>query len=173
MIESQHEHDFGAFIADRPSFLTTHKAVAACTREFDRLTEGVTRGISALRGMVEETPTVRTSPGRCIVQLGPVALTVSWVRASVDTVSEGRLLIVEWAGTVARGAERVPERGLAPRSGAKPATLLREDVLMADATNEGDWRWRREAAPGAGYTSSELAAHCVDSLLATLRSQQQ
>jgi hypothetical protein len=155
----------------RETFLGSTRALPICAREFERLADDIARQAAAADvGSAELKAEVRRAPGRCIVQLGPVALTVSWVRARAGTVSEGRLLVVEWQGTVGRGTERIPERGLAPLAG-KPATLLREDVLMVDATSERDWRWRRESAPAVGYDSRELAALCVRSLVATLRAE--
>ena len=94
-------------VLDREDFLDSHRALAVCAREFDRLAEDISKRVADLedeaKGLKAE---VRRSPGRCIVQLGPVALTVSWLRTRAETVSQGRLLIVEWNGTVgANGAQ--------------------------------------------------------------------
>ncbi|HYD52340.1 MAG TPA: hypothetical protein VEA99_06925 [Gemmatimonadaceae bacterium] len=155
---------------DRDAYLGSSRSQPACGRELERLSTEIARRAAAvdpeLAGAKAE---VRRSPGRCIVQLGPVALTASWVRSRTDTVSEGRLLIVEWKGTVARGPqlsfERTPARPLGP-----PATPVREDVLLADATSEKDWRWRCEtdASGEQALPTVDLAARCVDRLVAQL-----
>lgn len=151
----------------RDAFLGSSRALPIFTREFERLTDDIAERVASadttLSGAVAE---VRRTPRRCIVQLGPVALTVSWIRDHADTVAAGRLLVAEWRGIVARGAPGAPERARADRAPA--ATLLREVVLMADATGEPDWRWRPEQAAHAGYASPDLAALCVDSLLLSL-----
>ena len=62
---------------------------------------------------------------------------------------------------------------IAPTKGASrasiPAKVVHETVLLADATSERDWLWRREDAEGIAFGSQELASHCVDSLLRALR----
>jgi hypothetical protein len=110
---------------------------------------------------------VRRAPGRCIVQLGPVALTVSWVHARNDTVLNGRMLVIEWIGTVARGVRHVPERA-AVTDPARTARPVNETVFTADAANERAWYWRNEAAPHARYQSLDLADLCVANLRSTL-----
>jgi hypothetical protein len=155
----------------RETFLGASRALPACTREFERLNDEITKRLAATDAeTIGAKPEVRRAPGRCIVQLGPVAITVSWVRARVDTAAAGRLLIVEWEGTVARGAERIPERAAVRPTGRAPQ-VLREQTLLADATSEQDWRWRREDAPAEALTSAELAERCVASLLESLKAR--
>lgn len=170
-----HEHgptsDLGSTDAtDRETFLMAPRAAVLCAREFDRLSDHIaTRmaaGVSA--GDLPEAE-VRRAPGRCIVQLGPVGLTVSWVRARVDTVPEGRVLVMQWLGAVARGVTRIPERAAAPDDTSRTARMLSEMVLAADAANERDWFWRDEAPPQMRYRSPDLAEYCVASLHATMR----
>ncbi|HZO17719.1 MAG TPA: hypothetical protein VFB46_01955, partial [Gemmatimonadaceae bacterium] len=57
----------------------------------------------------------------------------------------------------------LPMRPVAP-----PATLLREDVFLADAATEQTWRWRRDGRDFGTYTSRDLAARCFASLTARL-----
>jgi hypothetical protein len=149
---------------DRQPFLTTHRAIAVCAREFTRLTEEVEQSLAALvaAGM-EETPVVRLSPTRCIVQLGPVALTIAWLRSRLDAVAEGELLVIVWQGAVARHRDHHPERPL-DVSRTVPASVLWEDVLVAAAASETSWTWRPVSTDDAAYTSPELAARCVTRL---------
>ena len=144
----------------RDSFLASHRAITHLGREFDRLATEVTKRASTVtRGETEVPFEVHRVPGRCTVQLGPVALTLSWVRTRPDTVATGRLMIIEWEGQMARGV-----------AGGGPNPIpLRETVLRADATRVEDWQWKSDDVAGYAYDSSELAAHCVDSLAYALQ----
>lgn len=144
----------------RDAFLGSHRAITHLGREFDRLAGEVTRRVATVSRDDVETPLeVHRVPGRCTVQLGPVALTLSWVRTRPDSVATGRLLIIEWEGQVGR-----------PSSGGGPGAVpLRETVLRADATRVDDWQWRSDDLVGYAYDSHELAAHCVDSLAYALQ----
>ena len=157
---------------DLPDFLDSHRALAVCAKEFDQLVDEIARlagDMNAPEGAVQSE--VRRSPNRCIVQLGPVALTISWLRSGSDTISDGRLLVIEWVGTVGRGAAQSPERTFARRPAAEPApaTISREVVLIAQATNPENWRWRREDSARVSYSSTELASRCIESLAKGLR----
>jgi hypothetical protein len=152
----------------RDAFLAQPRALLLCAREFDRLSDSIASwSTSGISGGDLHNAEVRRAPGRCIVQLGPVGLTASWVRARVDTVANGRLLVIEWLGTVARGVPQAPERP-ATRSAA-PAKMLNENVFQVDATSEVEWFWRDEAPPQMRYRSTDLAEHCASALRATLR----
>lgn len=145
----------------REAFFATHRAVAACDREFRKLVDDVTRRAKLL-GSAE----VQTAPGRCVVQLGDVALTMSWIRGRT-AAADGRLMIVEWQGQVQRGSRRAPERTVVANSVPRVATVRREHVMLADATREDNWRWRRESFNWASYSPEDLAAACVESLAAS------
>jgi hypothetical protein len=151
------------------TFLGSSRAVAICAREFERLADGIAKRAVTLGEKAGSKAEVQRMPDRCIVQMGPVALSVSWVRERVDTVATGRLMIAEWNGTVVRSplptAPVTATQTVAPR----PATLVREHILRADATGEPDWVWRREPTVDVAYPSRELAAKCVDSLLLSLQ----
>ena len=158
---------------DRDRFLASHRAHGVCTRELNRLADDVARLVEELpRGDDGEKPEVRLSPGRYVLQVGPAALTLSWLRSTLDSVADGRLLAVAWRGTVVRGANRLPERSLGPGN-ARTAVAVWEETLVADATSEGDWRWRAESDPTRSYDCAELAARCVEPLRAELSMRQQ
>lgn len=153
---------------DAATFLGSSRAVAVCAREFERLADGIAKRAATIGDKTGTKAEVQRMPDRCVVQLGPVALSVSWIRERVDTVATGRLMIAEWNGTVVRPAQRPPES--VTRSIVQgPATLMRENILRADATGEPDWIWRREATADLGYASRDLAAKCVESLLLSLQ----
>jgi hypothetical protein len=147
-------------------FLTSSRAYAACTRELARLSDEVLRGVALLGGaMHDEKPTIRRSPDRCIVQLGPVALTVAWLRGNNDTVASGELLIIVWRGSVAPRKDHNPER---PTKGPAPlgATPLWEQVLSAVGESEQTWGWHPPGAEIERCSSIELAERCVGRLQA-------
>src|SRR6266550_4429625 len=89
---------------DAATFLGSSRAVAVCAREFDRLADSIAKRAVTIGEKAGTKAEVQRMPDRCIVQLGPVALSVSWVRERVDTVATGRLMIAEWNGTVVRAA---------------------------------------------------------------------
>jgi hypothetical protein len=146
------------------SFLGSSRAVAVCAREFERLADTIAKRATSAAEKVGAKAEVQRMPDRCLVQLGPVALSVSWVRERVDTVATGRLMIAEWQGTVVR-TPRPADMQTTTTTNHGPATLVSEKILRADATGEPDWLWRREPVADLGYVSRDLAAHCVESLL--------
>ena len=161
---------------DRPSFVASHRALAVCTREFGRLASEVATSLTALHvaGGMEKAIIVQ-SPGRYIVQVGPVALTIAWLRSRLDVVADGELLVVVWHGNVAPPAARFRERVMkgptATTTGAGPtAESLWEEVFLVHAESEESWRWEPTKASatidtaGTSYTSTELAARSVDRL---------
>jgi hypothetical protein len=147
-------------VQQRDTFLASHRAITHLGREFDRLAAEVTKRVATVNRDDTEIPLeVHRVPGRCTVQLGPVALTLSWVRTRPDNVSTGRLMIIEWEGHIGRGGVSTGPR----------AIPLRETVLRAEATRVEDWQWKSDDVAGYAYDSSELAAHCVDSLAYALQ----
>ena len=148
----------------RQPFLGSHKALAACAREFVRLSKEVVDGVAALPGATpEEKAVIRQSPDRCIVQLGPVALTLAWLRSTHDSVAMGELLVIVWRGSVAPRNRHEPERRAA---GPAPlgATQLWEQVLTPVGDSEANWGWQPRGAEGERCSSTELAVRCLDQL---------
>lgn len=143
-------------------YLTSHRALAACTREFARLTTAVGKGAADLTDGVEDKLDVRLSPDRCVVQLGPVALTIGWLRRTLDSVEQGELLIMVWQGAIARRGAYHADRPapVAPQQ----ATVLWEEAFTAAGTDESSWLWRPADVDVGGYSSSELAERCVERL---------
>lgn len=158
-------------VLDKEDFLDSHRALAVCAREFDRLADDVVKRVSDLedegKGLKAD---IRRSPGRCIVQMGPVALTISWLRTRAETVSQGRLLVVEWNGTVGANGAQEYVNGVPTIAVTQTAKVVRESVFMADANDEKSWTWRREGKTGRkAYRSAELAKFCASSFNGTLR----
>jgi hypothetical protein len=151
------------------SFLGSSRAVAVCAREFERLADTIAKRATSAAEKVGAKAEVQRMPDRCLVQVGPVALSVSWVRERVDTAATGRLMIAEWQGTVVRTPRPADMAATTTTTNYGPATLVSEKILRADATGEPDWLWRREPTADLGYASRDLAAHCVESLMLSLQ----
>jgi hypothetical protein len=154
---------------DAPAdYTSSFRANAACARElarlYDEIAESLTDGHIAADAKITEEPVVRRSPARCLVQLGPVALTVAWLQRAQGTVADGELLVVVWRGEVAvrtpQGFERAHQH-----SGATSATALWETVLTVSAQSETQWGWA-PAAGGEAVSSAALARQCADRLRA-------
>ncbi len=148
----------------RQAFLNSHRALAVCTREFSRLADDI---IGAAKVFARErdldAPTVRKAPDRCIVQLGPVALTVAWLRNGSDSPANGELLAIAWRGIIAPRGDHLPER-LSARHVPKVPITVWEETLVASATSEASWHWHPEDLTREGYASPELAQRCLDQL---------
>jgi hypothetical protein len=150
----------------RERFLTSHRAIAACSREFAQLAQSVVERAGALRQelLIEEEPEIRLTPERCIIQVGPVALTIAWLRGPLDSLTDGRLLIIAWRGTIGRRrfSELPVRRSDTPA--AQTAVSISEEVYLASAENEVTWAWQSEADPSLRCNSATLASRSVDRL---------
>jgi len=150
----------------RERFLTSHRAIAACAREFGQLAQVVSERATDLRQelQVEDEVAIRLSPERCIVHVGPVAITVAWLRGPMDSLLDGRLMIIAWRGTIARRqfTELPARRGTAP---TQTAVSLWEEVYVASA-DEHSWEWQDEADASRRYRSAELAERAIAKLRA-------
>ena len=150
-------------------YISSYRANAACVRELARLHEEIASSLAAAPVAADtqapDDPVVRRSPARCLVQLGPVALTVAWLQRAQGTVADGELLVVVWRGEVAvrtpQGFERAHQH-----SGASSATALWESVLVVSASSETDWAWTPAGGKGDALSSAALAHRCVDRLRA-------
>jgi len=154
----------------RGGFITSHRAAAVCTRELTRLHDAIADGLAAWGGGTDgaalaDVPVVRRTPARCLVQVGPVALTVAWLQRAQGTVADGELLIVVWRGAVAAQTMRGFEH-TADRAGASLATPVWESVLMASAESEAGWAWVPAGLADVALSSASLAEHCLERLRA-------
>jgi len=147
----------------RRPFLTTHPALAAAAREFARLTTDVVDRVALLTfDEPAHAPKVRRSPYRIIVQAGPVAVTLAWLRDRADSPAAAQLLVAVWRGTIAAVAPHQFER---PK---KLAEATAETMWVAEYTPEAEselsWRWRLQIAEGATLSSAEVADQCLAAL---------
>jgi hypothetical protein len=149
---------------DRHAFLGSHRAISVGGREFTRLSEALVAAAKQMApGLGAEPPTSRLSPDRCIVQVGPVALTVLYIRNGADVPVGGQLLAMVWRGTIAARGDHVPERMPARRVNPQPVTVW-EETLVVSAENEASWHWHPRSLQEHGYTSLELADRCIAQL---------
>ena len=150
---------------DRPEYLASHKSLAVCQRELTRLTAALSAQVQAIADTEGATATIRRTPDRCILQLGPVALSVAWLRSTMDSVAEGQLLIMTWNGTLTSRAKYSPERPSKPESSA---SIVWQDTFAADADDEATWAWRSESRSGR-HTTDDVASLSIKRLREALK----
>ena len=155
----------------RAGFITSHRATAACARELSRLYDAIADGLDTwgvgtsqdTAANLADAPVVRRTPARCLVQVGPVALTVAWLQKSQGTVADGELLVVVWRGAVAVQAPRGFERTV-DRAGASSATPVWETVLTPTAGSEAELAWVPAGVSDVTVSSATLADQCIERL---------
>ncbi|MBA3920104.1 MAG: hypothetical protein C0516_16190 [Gemmatimonas sp.] len=154
--------------ADRTAFLASHRAQSVATREFTRFADTIVKAVKGIAAEKEvEPPVLRMAPERCIVQVGPVALTAAHIKTGSDVPLGGHLLAIVWHGTIAPRGDHVPERNGA-RAKAITPTQLWEESCTVSADNENNWHWHPNGLDQAGYTSTELAERCLAQLTQAL-----
>ena len=144
----------------RAAFLASQRALALINRELDSLSTAVLRLCEAPGTLPEGfAAQSRRTPDRTTVQIGPVGLSFSWIRGRSNSIADGQLLVIEWAGQLGDQA---------PPADAKAAMPAFEHVLHPHATSPEDWRWRRADLDLCSYTTRDLAAQCVASVVRRL-----
>lgn len=147
---------------ERLPYLATYRALAACSRELGRLSDALIAETGALaEALAIPKPIVRRPPGRCIIQIGPVALTFVWLQHALDSVATGELLVNVWHGNVSPRLHHRPERPDEERT-RDPATLVWERVLTATADTESAWSWQTDVADAPSLSSAALASLCAE-----------
>ena len=167
MLATSHDRNAVEDRSDSRSFLSSHRALAVRSREFERLTAATVAGVTALYGLGAqqiEKPVVRRSPDRCLVQFGPVALTVAWLRHTLDSVAEGELLVIVWRGIIAPSGRFGSDRTTTACTPVRSASVLWEEAFKASAADEASWLWRPADVDIGGYQGAELAERCVERL---------
>jgi len=154
-----------------PTRLTATRASQLSGREFERLTKLTEAAVADLGDKLGElTSSVRNAPGRCIVQIGNAALTISWVRTIRDDSGDARLMVLEWDGTIERNPDVIPERTLGRPGPRGTARLVRETAFSVDADDDAHWYWRKTDDKRTQFESERLAATFIKSLLQRARS---
>ncbi|HVX41011.1 MAG TPA: hypothetical protein VHB25_15695 [Gemmatimonadaceae bacterium] len=147
----------------RIAFLTSQRALTMINRELDSLSATVLK-LCETPGTLPAglAPDVRRTPDRYTVQIGPVGLSFSWIRGRSNSIADGQLLVIEWSGTL--GEQQTAEA----QQAAMPTF---EHVLQPHATSPDDWHWRRMDLDLCAYTTRDLAAQCVASVVRRLPAQ--
>jgi hypothetical protein len=150
---------------DGKTFLASHRAALACTREVGLFSKCLLSGIEQLHetGLIDK-PATRQAPGHCIVQSGPVAITAAWLCRGQATIDNGVLLVIVWRGLVAPPFNRISTEHESPRRTPGLVKSLWEQSFRPVATSEPAWSWHPEGKTLGGFSSSELAANCVEQL---------
>jgi hypothetical protein len=144
----------------RASFLSSQRALALINRELDSLSNTVLRLCEAPGALPAGfSPEARRTPDRYTVQIGPVGLSFSWIRGRSNSIADGQLLVIEWSGQLG------DQHASADPRTAMPAF---EHVLQPHATSPEDWQWRRTDLDLCSYTTRDLAAQCVTSVVRRL-----
>jgi hypothetical protein len=88
-----------------------------------------------------------------------VGLSFSWIRGRSNSIADGQLLVIEWAGQLGE-----------KQADSDPAAAMPtfEHVLQPAATGPEDWQWRRSDIDLCSYTTRDLAAQCVTSVVRRL-----
>ena len=143
----------------RASFLSSQRAFALINRELDSLSNTVLKLCQAPGTLPDGlSPQVRRTPDRYTVQIGPVGLSFSWIRGRTNSIADGQLLVIEWSGQL--GEQVSPD--------SRAAMPAFEHVLQPSATSPEDWQWRRADLDLCSYTTRDLAAQCVASVVRRL-----
>ncbi len=144
----------------RSAFLASQRALALINRELDSLSNAVLR-LCQTPGTLPPglAPEMRRTPDRYTVQLGPVGLSFSWIRGRSNSIADGQLLVIEWSGQLADAT---------PTTDSEMAMPAFEHVLQPHATSPEDWHWRRTDLDLCAYTTRDLAAQCVTSVVKRL-----
>ena len=152
--------------ANSQAFLATHRGQAAFAREYARLVTAILADVGMLtRGDAAMAPVIRQSPERCIVQLGPVAMTMVWLRKGAEATANGELLLMMWKGTIAQRSGDPTEYNARRKTVVAPV-ILSEETFVAFAVSETAWTWRSGATGADGLSSTMLAEQAVRRLLA-------
>lgn len=156
------------------AFLKSAKALPACARELEALGDAIVAAVNvwhgeALAATLADKPAARRSPGRCSVQVGPVALSFAWLPAPQQDVSAGELLVIVWHGVVGPRRDLQLDRA-AKAPATQSATQLWEGVFHAGIVGADGWRWcEPDVDAEGGHRTAALAAHAVDRLQAAYR----
>ena len=148
------EPELARFAHDTPKpFLDQARAQMALKRELDRMAEEVRVRLGVPDKPQADAPvSMFALPNRFVGRHDTAAVSFSWIAGRAGTISEGRLLVIEWAG-VSR------DRGM---SSLKAARACREVVYQAEGAGPDSWCWRVEQPHGRASSTSNLVAEWID-----------
>ena len=146
--ESVRSRQFG----EAAPFLEQSRAQNTLRHELERLFAAVKAGIDDASTVdADLIAEFSAAPNRIIARCGSHAISFSWLTGRLGGVSDGYLLVIEWADLQAnrRGVEAL-----------KSAKMSRETSYHPEAADAASWRWRtgKETAAGAGTSTLDLVA---------------
>jgi hypothetical protein len=137
------------------TFMSQPRAQSALKREFEMLTSELADRVKFESDRLgDKQVEMHCAPQRLVVQLGPVGLSMSWVAGRSGNLADGRLLVIEWDGSITHRRHM---------GGAKTASPTREQTYRPVANGPDDWCWRPEDGEGSSYSSRNLAGQCFTS----------
>ena len=99
---------------------------------------------------------VSSVPNRIIARHGTVAVSFSWLTGRLGGVSDGQLLVMEWAG--------LPPNKRGPDA-LKTAKSSREASYRPEATDAASWCWRTATEEGRAPSTVDLVGEWFDGVM--------
>jgi hypothetical protein len=131
------------------AFVSKPRALTTLRHELVTISEHLEECVKAERATRgDRAAHAYCAPDRLVGQFGDVGLSFSWLASRSGAVAEGRLLVVEWSGTVAHTPRRVQGQTAVP---------VRERLYRPEAVDAASWQWRAQDPEGAAYSSANLA----------------
>jgi hypothetical protein len=133
-----------------PPYLAQPRAFSSLRRELDAITTESESHLQTARdrstGRVVELHSI---PHRMFARVDDMAISFSWVSGGLRSVSDGRLLVIEWGGVATQS------KGMKALSSA---TAIRERVYHAESTGPDNWCWRGDEPHGRACSTANLVA---------------
>ena len=143
-----------SFSRDGAPFLEQGRAQNTLRHELQKMFEAIEERIDeASTRDAESIIEVLSVPNRIIARHGTVAVSFSWLTGRLGGVSDGRLLVIEWAGLPAN------KRGPAA---LKVATQSREASYHPEANDAASWCWRAAHDEGRAPSTLDLVREWFD-----------
>jgi hypothetical protein len=137
-------------------FLSQPRAHSALRHELDAIATELKAHIARRQpSPPDETFELHALPNRLIARFADRGISFSWIGGSLPSVTEGRLLVIEWRGV----APQI--RGVAA---LKSATPMREQSYHAEGTSPETWRWRMDGPNGRAFSTVNLVAEGASSV---------
>jgi len=137
-------------------FLAQPRAHSALRHELDAIGAELKAHIARRQALQpDETFELHSLPHRFIARFADRGISFSWIGGSMPSVTEGRLLVIEWSGVAPQ------TRGVAA---LKSATAMREQSYRAEGTSPETWRWRMDGPNGRAFSTVNLVAEGTSSV---------
>jgi hypothetical protein len=135
-------------------YLSQPRAHSALRRELDGLATALKPWLKLETAKNEECIVeLHSLPHRLIMRVDDACVSFSWVPGRLGSVSDGRLLVIQWTGLASE------TRGLAALRSATPG---RERVYLAEADDASSWCWRSADPNGRAFSTAHLAVEWLE-----------